>query len=107
MTYKVVVTYQDKTQDTFKCKTNPTKDTIYQLPFTLFERFSSVLDKRDWAQSTERIKHFLSKSNVKVVSWLADGRKKETKALRWFSWSEVFSQMELIEYRQTPEAKPK
>lgn len=100
MIHQVIVTYQDKTQGTFKCKSDPTKDAICHLPFTMFERFPSILDKRDWAQSTERIKHFLSKSNVNVVSYIVDGRKREIKALRWFSWHEVFSQMER---RQTPE----
>ena len=89
--YKVKVTFKDGSEKLYKCKKSPKLDALRCLPWVMFEKFPTLLDKRDWAMSLEQIGHHLYKvASVKIAAYQMDGRKPAIKSLKWFSWPDVF-----------------
>lgn len=90
---KVEVTYNNGKKRVYKTKFNILNDSIYSLPYVMFEKFPTLLDMADWAKSKEKIVNKLGDKFASFEVTKIDGRKKETKYLEYFSWKTIFEEI--------------
>ena len=90
------VTFQFKGGQTIEAKatTDILCDKVACLPWVMFEKFPTLLDKKDWARSQETIASQLERvcggCIVAISTMIVDGRKRDIKALKWFKWPDIY-----------------
>lgn len=68
----------------YKSKYSPLKDKICMLNYNFV--LSGKIDKNQWAKDYTKIKDFF---NLDIREYFIDGRGKESKKLKYFSWLNV------------------
>ena len=102
--YKVIIKHNNGEPLIFKTQTDVLRDKLAILPWVTFEAFPTIINKSDWAKSQQTIADYLELHGENVIKYIAlfriDGRTKEAKELKWFSWPKVFELVQAHQLRQ-------
>ena len=92
--YRVIFQFKDGQSIEAKATTDILFDKVACLPWVVFEKFPTLLDKKDWARSQETIASQLERvcggCIVTISTISVDGRKRDIKALKWFKWPDIY-----------------